>query len=54
MTIMYMRGDMTIAITQFATIIPRVKDKVAISNRKFEVAEVVWHIDNDTWVEVQI
>lgn len=54
MTLMYMRGTTTIAITQFAAAIPRVKDKVAIGNRKFEVIEIVWHIDNNTWVEVQI
>lgn len=54
MTIMYMRGTTTIAITQFATVIPRLKDKVEIGNRRFEVTGIVWHIDNDTWVEVQI
>ena len=55
MTIMYMRGTTTLVITQFATIIPRVGDKVVIGTRKFTIAEIVWHIDSDkTWIEVQI
>ena len=55
MEILYMRGTSVIVITHFATVIPRVGDKVAIGDRKFEIAEIVWHIDNNkTWIEVQI
>jgi len=55
MTIIWMRGSATYAITQSATIIPKVGDKVAFGNGKFTIAEIIWHIDsNKLWIEVQM
>lgn len=52
--IIYMSGTKIIFTTLNATVVPRVGDFIAAGNVKVVVKEVIWHMDNKTWVEVQI
>lgn len=52
--ILYMNGSQIWARTQNATVVPRTGDLVVMNNIKVKVKEVIWHIENPAWVEVQI
>ena len=52
--IFYMNGSRIWARTQNATCVPKAGDFIAINNIKYIVKEVIWHIENPAWVEVQI
>ena len=45
----------TMSIIHNATLAPRKGDTIlATTGISFNVKEVVWHIDNRTWVEIQV
>lgn len=46
-------GNMVVR-TSNATAIPRKEDIMQIGALSFRVAEVVWHMDNRTWVEIRV
>ncbi len=54
MEIFFMRGTQIIVITRNTSAIPRMGDFIAVDGVKVAVKEVIWHLDHETWVEVQI
>lgn len=52
---MFIMRDTTIFIvTHSATAIPRIGDTIMSDGVKVKVKDVIWHIENRTWVEIQI
>lgn len=54
MELYFMRGSKLIAVTHNAIAVPRVGDMIAADNCKVPIKEVIWHLDNTTWVEIQV
>ena len=52
--IFFMRGTQIIVITRNTSVIPRMGDFIEVDRIKVAVKEVIWHLDHETWVEVQI
>ena len=50
----YMNGNEIWANTSNASAVPRVGDFVVMNGLKAVVKEVVWHLENQTWVEIQV
>ena len=47
-------GSRMVAMIRNATLLPRKGDTMLVSGTSVKVVEVVWHIDNSSWVEVKI
>ena len=52
--IFFMRGTQILAICRNISTVPSMGDVVAIGKDKGAVKEIIWHLDHETWVEVQI
>lgn len=53
-SIFYMNGSHIWAETQNATIIPRVGEYALMNGLKVVIKEVIWHLENPMWVEIQV
>lgn len=53
MDIFFMRGTKLLGKTN-GVVVPRVGDFIAAGDIKVVVKEVVWHLDNTIWVEIQV
>ena len=54
MNIHYTQNGSLVAITTNANAVPRVGDKIKMQGFIFRVKEIIWHIENNTWVEVLV
>lgn len=54
MNVFYMYGKEMVCRTTNATLVPNKCDTIIIRNISFKVKNVVWHIDNGTWIEIQL
>jgi hypothetical protein len=54
MDVLIMRGTDILIVSSNATAIPRVGDKIAANGVNITIKDVIWHLDNKTWVEIQI
>ena len=52
--IYYMQGTRTIATANNVNMVPRVGEKVNVYGQTLKVKDVIWHLCNPMWVEVQI
>lgn len=54
MEMLIMRKDKVIIISRNVTAVPKIGDSIAAADAKVKVLDVIWHLDNNTWVEIQI
>lgn len=54
MEMLIMRGTHIFIVSSSTTAIPRVGDKIATDGVNITIKDVIWHMDNKTWVEIQI
>ena len=54
MTIHYTEHGALVGISTNMNVVPRVGDKIKINDCICRVKEVIWHLENNTWVEVLI
>lgn len=52
--ILYVQNGKLIVRSSGYSVVPRIGDKVKIDGCIVKVKDVVWHVDDITWVEVQI
>lgn len=52
---MFIMRDVTIFFAcHNVTAVPRIGDTIHADGVKVKVRDVIWHIENKTWVEVQV
>ena len=54
MDIIYMQKEKIIIISRNQIAVPRIGDHIVMDNIKVKVLDVIWHLGNITWVEIQI
>lgn len=54
MDMLIMRGTQTFYVCHNSTAIPRIGDTIQADGIRVKVKDVIWHIDNKTWVEIQV
>lgn len=54
MEILIMRDTTTFFVCHNMTSVPRIGDTIQSGDIRVKVRNVIWHIENRTWVEVQV
>lgn len=54
MEMFIMRGTTTIIICHNTLAVPRIGETIESNGVRVKVKDVIWHIDNRTWVEIQV
>lgn len=54
MEMLIMRNTTIFFVCHNVTAIPRIGDTITSGDVKVKVKDVIWHIDDTTWVEIQV
>lgn len=54
MEVHIMSGSTTLVVGRNYYAVPRIGDTLMMDGHEVKVNNVIWHIDNRTWVEVQV
>lgn len=54
MEVIIMRNTTQLAVGKNYMAVPRIGETLEMRGTKVKVKDVIWHIENTTWVEIQV